>query len=271
MIPCSWDVVDPSEVCSDWDSYTQTVKDTALWLSSTWLWAATGRQYGACPVTVRPSQSRIGEPVAYQDFPVTPGQDGLGVPGGPFLFGGRWFNAGCASACCGNSACAVVLRGPVASIDEVLVDGEEVPSSAYRVDVTGGAWLLVRVDGECWPTCQNFSLASTEPGTFEVTYGFGRELPEALAIATAMLACEYGKSLTGGACALPAKMTRLSRQGVEVEVATPNPVEGESGIKAVDDVVAALNPSRRKSPPLLFSPDLPESCDRMTVIGVGGS
>lgn len=267
-IPCSWGVVVPTEVCPTWEDYPQTTRDTALWLSSTYLWAATGRQYGPCPVTVRPSQGGRSE-LAYQDFAVVPGSSGLGVPGGPFLFGGRWFNAGCASACCGNSACAVVLRGPVASVDEVLVGDEVIPASAYRVDITGGAWLLVRVDGECWPLCQNFTADEGEPGSFVVTYALGRALPEALAIATAMLACEYAKSITGAACALPAKMTRLSRQGVEIELEPPEPGEGKTGVKFVDEVISALNPTGRRSPPILFSPDLPEACDRITVIGAG--
>ena len=268
-VPCSWDVVVPAEVCSGWAEYPQTTKDSALWLASTYLWGATGRQYGACPITVRPSQGARSE-ILYQDFAVAPGHAGLGVPGGPFLFGGRWFNAGCASACCGNSACAVVLRGPVASVDEVMVGEEVVPSSAYRVDITGGAWLLVRVDGECWPMCQNFTADEGEEGSFTVTYGLGRELPEALKIATAMLACEYAGFLTAGTCKLPAKMTRLSRQGVEVELEPADPGDGKTGVKFVDEVISTLNPSKRRSPPLLLSLDLPETCDRVTVIG-GGS
>lgn len=266
LIPCSWNVT--CEACPDLADKDQSVQDSALWLASTWLWAATGRQYGACPVTIRPSQSRW-QPWAYQAYPVWPGQDP--IVSGPFLFAGRWYNRGCGTACCGNRACAVVLRGPVASIDEVWVNGELVMPSSYRVDITNGTYLLVRVDGECWPVCQNFEREPDQDGTFEVTYHLGRALPEALAIATALLACEYAKVLTGGKCVLPARMTRISRQGVEVEVDPPSSDEGKSGIKAVDDVVAALNPSKRQRPPLLLSPDLPEMCDRMTIIGVGGS
>jgi hypothetical protein len=255
-------------VCSDWDDYPQETKDIALWLASTYLWAATGRQYGPCPVTVRPSQGGRSE-ILYQDYAVAPGMGGLGVPGGPFLFGGRWFNSGCASACCGNSACAVVLRGPVAGVDEVSIDDEVVPSSAYRVDVAMGAYLLVRTDGECWPVCQNFTADEGEPGSFAVTYLFGRAVPEALAIATAQLACEWAKGISTGVCKLPARMTRLSRQGVEVELESPT--TGEStGLREVDMVVTALNPSKRASPPVLLSPDLPEACDRYTVV-FGGS
>jgi len=271
--PCDWDV-DPVAlgVCAGWADKPETVKATALALASTFLWAATGRRFGVCPVTVRPSQAQRGEGIAYQTWPVAPGLSGLGVPGGPFLFAGQWFNSGCTTACCGNSACAVVLRGPVASVGAVLVGEELVPPSAYRVDVTGGAYLLVRIDGGCWPVCQRMTAEPGEPGSFEVTYGMGTELPLALQVATALLACEYAKALTpseAGACRLPAKMTRLSRQGVEVELEAPAPADGKTGIREVDDVVAALNPSRRQRPPVLLSPDLPESCDRVTVIGAG--
>ena len=268
--PCDWDV-DPTAlgVCTDWAEVPAARQATALALATGYLWRATGRQYGVCPVTVRPSQGQRVEGVAYQSYPVAVGQSGLGVPGGPFLFGGRWFNQGCASACCGNSACAVVLRGPVASVDEVLVDDEVIPASAYRVDVTGGVYLLVRVDGQCWPACQDFTADEGEPGSFSVAYGLGRPLPLILATAAAMLACEYAKALAGGPCKLPSKMTRLSRQGVEVELEAPDATGESTGIREVDQVVAMLNPGKRQSPPMLFSPDLPESCDRVTVIGAG--
>lgn len=269
LMPCAWEF--SCSMCSGWDDYTQDTRDQALWLASTFLWAATGRRFGVCPVTVRPAQGRrMAEPVQYQTFPVTPGAQGLNQPGGPFLFAGTWYNAGCQSACCGNRACAVVLDGPVASVDEVTVGADTVLPSAYRVDVTNGVYLLVRIDGECWPTCQNFTAEIGEEGSFSVTYGQGRALPPALQLATGLLACEYAKLLTPGQkCALPAKMTRLSRQGVEVEVASPDPERGTTGIKLVDDVILSLNPSGRKAPPRIMSPDLAGECDRRTVVPAG--
>lgn len=270
--PCTWDV-DPEAlgVCSTWDEYPPELQDNALAMATLYLWGATGRQYGPCPLVVRPNQSTRGGEVLYQTFAVVSGsQSGLGFPGGPFLFGGRWFNSGCASACCGNSACAIVLRGPVASVDEVMIGGDVIPPSAYRVDITGGVYLLVRTDGECWPTCQDFTADEGEEGSFTVAYQIGRALPVALQVAAALLACEYAKGLTGGPCKLPAKMTRLSRQGVEVELDSPDSDDGKTGIREVDDVITALNPTKRQSPPVLLSLDLPEACDRVTV-WAGGS
>jgi hypothetical protein len=265
MAPCNWDL-EPD--CASWAALSDPEKERAIRLATNFLWAATGRRFGACPLTIRPGQSRLdGAPVLYQAYPAAVGQDaGLW---GPFLFGGRWFNRGCSTACCGASACAIVLRGPVAAVDEVLVDSDVVPASAYRVDVTDGTYLLVRIDGECWPACQNFRLDTTEPGTFEVTYDIGTAPPLALLDAAAMLACEYGKAITGGACALPAKMTRLSRQGVDIEVEPPAPDDGKTGVAIVDAVIATFNPGKRQRPPLLLSPDLPEACDRRTVIQAG--
>lgn len=262
--PCDWDV-DPAAlgVCPGWSGYSTAVKQAALQLSTLFLWAATGRQYGVCPITLRPSQDNLGEPAAYQAFPVWPGQDP--AVQGPFLFGGRWFNAGCGGACCNSAGCAVVLRGPVASVDEVLIGDDVVSAGSYRVDVSRGTYLLVRTDGLCWPQCQNFTADEGETGAFSVTYGIGRPLTGALRLAAAVLACEYGKSLTGAPCGLPARMTRMTRQGVEIEVDSPDPDDGKTGIKIVDDVIAMLNPNGLKQTPVVLSPDLPESCDRMTV------
>lgn len=271
-MPCTPWEVDPAAlgVCSDWSAYPASVKTSALKLASFWLWAATGRRFGPCPVTVRPVRGRRWESLPqYRDYPVTPGLSGLNQPGGPFLFAGRWFNDGCGgSACCGTRACAVVLQGPVYAVNEVTIGDEVVPASAYRVDVANGTHLLVRIDGECWPICQDFTAEPGEAGSFVISYEIGEQIPGVLAVAAAVLACEYGKFFSGGKCALPAKMTRLSRQGVEVEVAPPDPVAGTSGIKIVDDVVAMLNPSKRKAPPRVMSPDF-DNCDRYTTVPAG--
>ena len=270
MAPCNWDI-DPTAlgVCSGWADYLEAVRTAALNLSTLFLWGATGRQYGPCPISVRPAQNRFANPDAYRAYPVWPGQDP--VVSGPYLLGGVWHNCGCGIGCCCQPECAVILRGPVASITEVVVDGLTIPSTSYRVDATNGAYYLVRLDGTCWPTCQDFSAEEDETGSFVVDYQIGRNLPDALKVAAALLACEYAKGLTGGACKLPAKMTRLSRQGVDIEVEPPAPDDGKTGIREVDDVVSALNPSRRYRPPVVLSPDLDESCDRVTVVAAGGS
>lgn len=257
---CGW-TIDPAAlgVCDDWAERPAGVRAAALRIASLYMWGATGRQFGICPTTVRPQQGRDCGPLdGYRDYVALPGQDATG--GGPYLFGGRWYNAGCGTGCC-SDGCAVVLRGPVASVISVVVADEVLEESAYRVDVQGGQYLLMRTGGSCWPTC------AREPGSFEVTYGLGKALPIALAVATAQLACEYAKSFAGGACALPARMTRLSRQGVEVQIEPPSPEAGLTGMREVDAVITALNPSRRQDRPVLLSPDLAGRRDRMTIWG----
>jgi hypothetical protein len=269
MIPCEWEVIVPDELCPSWAAKSDTIKNSALWMASTVLWGLTGRQYGTCPVTVRPAQDQFFDP-AYRDYVVRPGQQ----PGsaGPYLFAGVWRNCGCGSSCCCQAECAVVLDGPVAAINEVLVSGLVVPSSSYRVDIKQGAYLLVRLDGTCWPTCQSFQAAEDAAGAFAVTYERGRAVPEALAIATAIMACEYATFLSTGECGLPPKMTTMTRQGVQIEVEPPAPADGLTGITQVDAVVAALNPGRRQRPPVVLSLDLPEqNCDRITLIQPGVS
>jgi hypothetical protein len=252
---CGWSI-DPEAlgVCDEWSSFPASARAAALNLSASFLWGATGRQFGICPTTIRPQQDPRRDPL-YRDYALIPGH--ADSSGGPHLFAGRWFNSGCGTGCC-SAGCGVVLRGPVASVDSVMVAGEVLPESAYRVDALGGAYLLIRTDGSCWPTC------AREPGDFEVTYGFGRELPLALRVATALLACEYAKGLSGGECALPARMTRLSRQGVDIEVEVPES-GAMTGIREVDNVIKTLNPRNATSPSLVLSPDLPESCDRATI------
>lgn len=257
-VRCGWEGIDPGELglCDDWSARPAGVRNAALSLAADYLWAATGRRFGVCPVTISPRQSR-GAPVQYQAFPVWPGSSNGGEwPTGPFLFAGRWFNAGSGIACCGDRGCAVVLPGPAVDVRQVMMDGEVVSPSAYRLDVSGGAYLLVRTDGGCWPACSD---------DFTVTYGIGRPLTSSLVTAVALLACEYAKGLTGGDCKLPAQMTRLSRQGVDIELEQVDGTSGVTGIREVDDLIAALNPSKRQSPPVLLSPDLPGAHDRMTI------
>lgn len=258
-VRCGWEGIDLGALgaCTDWAQRPVAARNAALSLAVDYLWARTGRRFGVCPVTIEPRQGPNGAAPLYEAFPVLPGSAVSGEwPVGPFLFAGRWFNAGCGIACCGSRGCAVVLPGPVADVREVTVDGEAVPESAYRVIASGGAYLLERLDGECW-SCSGLS----------VTYGLGVPPPGSLVTAVALLACEYVKSLTGGECKLPARMTRLSRQGVDIEVDQVGGDTNSTGIREVDDVIAALNPSGRQSPPLLLSPDLPGTCDRVIVWG----
>lgn len=261
---CGWDI---NPTCPDWETYTPDQQDQALSLAVLVMWAATGRRYGPCQITVRPCQSRE-RAETYRVYPAYWGSsDWMG--GLPYLDGGVWRNCGCGSGCCCRPRCEILLDGPVSSIVEVLLDGEVVPATDYRVDVAQGGFHLVKLSEGCWPTCQDFNVGGEDVGAFSVTYGRGTALPDSVAAATALLACEFGKQVAGGACSLPQRLSSLTRQGVTADFIV-NEIDVNTfatGISLVDMVIRAENPSRRTRPPVVLSPDLPDNRDRMTIIG----
>ena len=270
MAPCSWDTDVSIVDCCDFSSYPVGKRTAALALAEHHMWAATGRRYGRCLVTVRPCQPDP-TPSRFRGYPAFSFSGESSSLGMPYIRGGVWRNCGCGSRCCCRPNCYVELAGPVAAVSEVRVDGEVVASTAYRVDVVSGVWQLVRTDGTCWPTCQDFD-ANTGVGVFEVDYERGRAIPTAVSVATAILACEMVKSLSADpSCRLPDKLVTLTRQGISVEV-QPNTREDMGyliGIPEVDDVITADNPSRRRSRPVIYSPDMQTAEDRVTVIPAG--
>jgi hypothetical protein len=218
------------------------------------MWAATGRRYGLCTLTVMPCNPPPREPL-YQVYPVehTFGGDG-GTRMYPYLGGdGEGHNAACGTGCTCAARCEVGLDGPVASVSQVTVDGAVVAASAYEVH---DRRLLVRTDGQCWPSCQTYGVEV--PG-FTVTYARGEAIPPAVQAAAERLACEYARSCVGSDCVLPERMTSLTRQGVTVELAAADDdvFKMLTGIPSVDRVIAAENPAGLHSRPMVTSPDLP--------------
>jgi hypothetical protein len=115
----------------------------------------------------------------------------------------------------------VKLAGyPVRAISEVLIDGVVIAAENYRLDQN--KWLVYMNDSEgnaqFWPSCQNLARDLTEEGTFAVTYTYGADPPEAGLLAAAELACQIAAASAGQECALPAGTTRVTRQGITVEV-----------------------------------------------------
>jgi hypothetical protein len=101
----------------------------------------------------------------------------------------------------------------VNSIVTVKVDGMVLPVSAYRVDNFN---LLVRLDGEDWPRCNDLNLDDTEIGTWSVTADYGQEVPEIGKLAAGQLAVEIAKRcVNASGCVLPSgTVQQVSRQGV---------------------------------------------------------
>jgi hypothetical protein len=234
-----------------WTSYDPAVRERAAAAAALIMWAATGRRYGPCEVTVVPSGGR--RPVPLYRTDEVGGGYGISAP---VIDGGVWYNRPILEdgSCCG-SGCEVPLEGPTtkAQVSNVTVAGVTVDPAGYVV-VDG--YLLVRTDGACWPTCASVAT----PSDFSVTYSRGLAIPAAVQGAYERLACEMAKACTGAACALPQRMTRLTRQGVEIEleqVDTETPGALLTGIKDVDDVILMINPYRLAAAPAVLSPDMP--------------
>lgn len=252
--PCGW-AVETGACAGLWETYTVQIRERAEAAAAMIMWANTGRRYGLCEITVQPSAAPRVDPL-YRAYPVGPGNGLLS----PVIDGGQWYNrygGDTDRACCTTAHCEVALEGPttLANIAAVSVDGVLVDVSRY---VVMDGYLLVRTDGQCWPACVNYGAQS--PPAFTVTYFRGLEIPAAVQGAFERLACELAKDAAGGACTLPQRMTRLTRQGVEIELDEVDVNETGpwlSGIKEVDDVIVAVNPYRLTAAPAVMSPDLP--------------
>lgn len=255
--PCGW-VISKCGCGSCWAGYSPEVQQRAQTIAAGVMWAATGRQYGPCPVMVMPCNPPPQEPL-YQTFPAA--LRGY-YPGGaaglmqPVLENGQWFNR-CGPACACTAPCEVSLDGPVHSVVAVTVDGAPITPTAYEVH---DQRLLVRLDGDCWPVCAKYG---TEIPGFTVTYLRGLDIPAQVQAGFELLACQMAKACTGGECGLPPRVTNLTRQGVSVafeditQLLNTGGGRIRTGIKTVDDIITANNPYGQAEPRRVISPDLP--------------
>jgi hypothetical protein len=252
-LPCEgW--VPATATCTNWASYSQAVRDYATDLATLVLWAATGRRYGRCLITVRPCGPT--DPVLYRTYPV---QDGnywtlYGAPSGGVI--GPVTTSGCCGGTCVCSPSEIILPGPVAEVVEVQIDGVVVNTDGYRLD----GERLVRIGAEPWPTSQDLSAAAGAENTWTIQYRRGRAVPTALQNAAGLFACEVAKARSGGSCALPARITSVSRQGVDVQLLQVEDFleKGLTGYEQVDMVIRALNPGGLHAAPRVLSLDLPQ-------------
>lgn len=195
---------------------------------ATWVvWALSGRQYGvSCPSTVRPC---IG-PCDHRP---------------------------CPTRCHLRSGVLLDLGRGGVTVTEVTVDGTALPPDAWRVQ--DGRWLR-RLDGQPWPTVQDFDLPAGEPGTWSYTYTVGAPPPEAGVLAVQDYGCHVLLALrpgTDGRCKLPKRVRTVARQGVAIEMNDPTRflVDGSTGIDSVDVFAGLANPGRSPEPPRVWSPD----------------
>ena len=243
---CPWPV-DPACQTAEWDAYDDAVKDRAVALASSTLERLTARRVGNCPITVRPCHPRLARGSSLPYF--------YGANWQAQNWDGVWINAcGHVSACGCDSTKYVALPAPVGRLDEVKVDGQVVPVSAYRLD---SGRYLVRMDGEDWPVTQDLTLPDTEPGTFSDTYLNAYPVDSLGAYAVGVLAMEFAKACSGSKCRLPAGVTSISRQGITMEIPSGVFPGGMTGIREVDSFIALWNPNGSMQSSRVWSPDRP--------------
>lgn len=251
----------PTDPCiSGGQPVPQEQIDNALMAASEILWAATGRQFGTCTVTIRPCRAKCGPCGATSSdwFEVRDFGTGFGAfPWTPFLENGVWTNiptvCGCEKSCCHVEG--IPLPYPVCCVDEVKIDGVVLDPSAYKVQ---DFKTLVRIDGGSWPDCQNLAAPDTEPDTFSVTVTYGREVPALIKLAAAELACQFIKVCTKQPCQLPQRMQSMSRDGITVGFIDPMEFlkAGRTGIYIVDLAISQFNPHKLLKQASVYSPDV---------------
>ncbi|NBR23207.1 MAG: hypothetical protein EBU08_05390, partial [Micrococcales bacterium] len=142
------------------------------------------------------------------------------------------------------------LRGrPVIKIDAVrdrtgtIVD----PSNYYLVDHS----TLQARSGTAWAPCN-----------IEVTYTYGSPPPATGKAAARTLATEFIKLWSGNDdCALPQRITAISRQGVSYTVLDNQDFIDElrTGLYVVDLFLKSSNPDKARAKARVFSPDVPRA------------
>lgn len=251
--PCGW-IIDPAGTgcCTGWDDYTDIQQHTATVLATSFMWAATLRQFGQCEVTVETCAGRSAPPT-YEAFPVTYG----GAAGwGPYLYNGQWFNGPMGASWCCETLCELRLPGPIygtAAIIEVSAGGVVLEPGDYRVY---DGVKLARTDGQCWPSCCNGGSA----GAVTVNYLIGLPVPEDVSIAANILACEFAAACAGGKCRLPKAVSSMTQMGTTVDFSSL-PDMGvptmATGIFEVDEVIRSYNPYGLATRPKLYNPNRP--------------
>lgn len=255
---CGWTTADscPADALNSAD---EAVAQRAVTSAAEILYALSGRQFGLCEYTVRPCMKKCCDPCnLIGGGSVLSGWD---TPWVPMLVGGLWYNISCwrcGDDCSCGKVCEIKLPGPVDSIIEVKIDGVVVDPTTYRVD---NRKQLVRLGSDCWPTCQNMSVADTETNTFSVKYLKGRPVPEAGKVALTIFANEIAKALNcDTTCKIPARVTTVNRQGMSYTIMDPNNFikEGKIGLTIPDLWLASMNPKARARRAGVFSPDMPQ-------------
>lgn len=262
-VPCGWDPTPiPGGPCCDGATTDPAIVEQANAIATAVIFALTGRQFGACPVTVRPCLPQTCDPLQlsrliYWDSRASRGYNNgnLGVLSFiPTLLNGQIYNLNCGfcpTGCCKcEPSCRVALPGPIQSITNVTKDGVTVAPANYTV-YNGNKLAFVtdpaHPEISACPGCQDYDLPAGQVGTWTVTYNIGTPVPNEANFAAGLYALEVAKSLLGDkSCGLPERVQAVTRQGITTVYFDPTKLisMGLTGLTMVDQIVSILNPNR---------------------------
>lgn len=220
----------------------------ACQMASNLLWAMSGRKYaGTTTVTERYFTAidafRYQGSSAKQFFPHM-------IGGSVFNLPAEDWNDSAYQSDGSSSLSRIRLRGrPVQEVHLVRsgYDGSIIPNDSYYVAEHSS---LVAYKGTPWT-----------PGNIEVTYTYGQQPPVAGRQAARVLAIELIKLWEGDDCALPDRVTSISRQGVSYTLLDNQDFleNFRTGIYAIDLFLRTDNPAKALAPSKVFSPDIPRA------------
>lgn len=223
-----------SSICSPWATLANMPTDCAemdvelatdmLLVASELLYEKSGRQFpGICTATVWPCAQRISG-----CFPSYP------------------------SRCTWGRSYSIVTLGiqPIVDVSEVIVDGEVLSPTLYRIDNYRELVRLDNADGtsDVWPR---------DDETFRVTFTYGQNPPNLGMLAAASLACQLGLRFSGDEeCKLPDNVQSISRQGVTMTLINEFNSVQKLGIAEVGLFLDTYNPQGLRRRASVWSPDM---------------
>lgn len=220
----------------------------ACQVASNLLWAMSGRKYhGTTTVTERYFTAidafRYQGSSAKQFFPHM-------IGGSVFNLPAEDWNDSAYQSDGSSSLSRIRLRGkPVQEVHMVRngYDGTIIPADSYYLAEHS---TLIAYKGTPWA-----------PGNIEVTYTFGQQPPTAGRHAARVFAIELIKAWEGDDCALPDRVTSVSRQGVSYTILDNQDFleNFRTGIYVIDLFLKTANPAKALAPSKVFSPDTPRA------------
>lgn len=220
----------------------------ACQMASNILWAMSGRKYqGTTTVTERYFTAidafRYQGSSAKQFYPHM-------VGGSVFNLPAEDWNDSAYQSDGSSSLSRIRLRGkPVQEVHLVRsgYDGSIIANDAYYL---ADHSTLIAYKGTPWA-----------PGNIEVTYTYGQQPPTAGRQAARVFAIELIKLWEGDDCALPDRVTSISRQGVSYTILDNQDFleNFRTGIYVIDLFLKTANPAKALAPSKVFSPDIPRA------------